>query len=85
MFVQDGSALYRGTGLNRSEMYSRFNSSSAADIRFYMLTDFALKREAGKSVNPGKVCNWRLIPEKVVSGYLATDTLSLTNNRTVRQ
>jgi len=85
LFVQDNSALYRGTGLSRSELYSRFNSSSAADMRYYLLTDFSLKREAGKSVNPGKVCNWRLIPEKVVSGYLANDTLSLTNNRTVRQ
>ena len=72
------SVLLKGSGVSRGEIQSRLNCSSEADIRYYMLTDFWLKREAGKGVNPKKVSNWRLIPEDVVSAYLASDTINFT-------
>lgn len=85
LYVQDGSALYRGTGLSRDEMKARFNSTSDADLRYYILTDLSLKRESGISLKPQRAGSWKLIPEKVVSGYLAKDTLTTTNNRFIRQ
>lgn len=85
LYVQDGSALYRGTGLSRDEMKSRFNSTSEADLRYYILTDISLKRDAGKAIKPERAGSWKLVPEKVVSGYLAKDTLATTNNRFIRQ
>lgn len=76
-FLYSGSEsiLIKGAGIDRMEMLSRLNCSSEADIRYYILTDFALKHESGRGLTPRNVCNWSLVPEKVVSGYLASDTL----------
>lgn len=70
------SVLIKGSGLNRLEILSRLNCSSEADIRYYILTNFALNKEGGRGVAPRKVCSWKLVPEDVVSGYLAKDTVN---------
>ncbi|MGX8690333.1 MAG: bifunctional metallophosphatase/5'-nucleotidase [Bacteroidaceae bacterium] len=69
------SALLKGSGISRSEILRRFNSSSEADIRYYMLTDLALLREDGKGLAPAGTYNWKLIPEKRVEELLAVDTI----------
>ena len=70
------SVLIKGSGLDRLEVLSRLNCSSEADIRYYILTNFALNKEGGRGVAPRRVCSWKLVPEDVVSGYLAEDTVN---------
>ena len=70
------SVLIKGSGLDRLELLSRLNCSSEADIRYYILTNLALSKEGGRGVAPRKVCSWKLVPEDVVSGYLAKDTVN---------
>ena len=69
------SALLKGSGIDRSGILERFNSSSEADIRYYMLTDLALLREDGKGLVPAVTGNWKLVPEKRAEELLAVDTI----------
>ena len=69
------SALFKATGITHKSIVRRLEVSSSTDIRYYMITDFTLKRKAGKDVNIRNVCNWRLVPEDIVEGCLARDTI----------
>ena len=69
------SALFKATGITHKSILRRLEVSSSTDIRYYMITDFTLKRKAGKDVNIRNVCNWRLVPEDIVEGCLARDTI----------
>lgn len=69
------SALFKGARIRRKEMPGRLELSSAADIRYFMITDLALTREVGKPVRLSTVSNWRLVPEKLVQESLAKDTI----------
>lgn len=69
------SALFKATGITHKSIVRRLEVSSSTDIRYYMITDFTLKRKAGKDVNIRNVCNWRLVPEDIVKGCLARDTI----------
>lgn len=69
------SALFKATGITHKSIVRRLEVSSSTDIRYYMITDFTLKRKAGKDVNIRNVCNWRLVPEDIVDGCLARDTI----------
>lgn len=70
------SALLAATGISRKEMRKRFVTSGAADIRFYMLTELALRHEAENSVRIRPVSNWKLIPDDVVNSCLSVDTVN---------
>lgn len=76
-FLYSGSesALFKTTGLKLKDMRERLNGSSMADIRFYLLTDLALKREADMPVKVRKTTSWYLVPAGVVSDCLAKDTV----------
>ena len=69
------SALFKVEGLSRKSISKRLEVSSSADIRYYMITAFALKKEVGKEVDVRRVCNWKLVPEQIVAGCLAHDTI----------
>lgn len=70
------SAIMVATGITRKEMRKRLVSSGAADIRFYMLTELALKHEVGNPVRIRPVSSWKLIPDDVVNSCLSVDTVS---------
>ena len=74
------SAVIRASGIRQKEMPGRFNASSAADIRYYVLTEFALTREDGNDVEVKKVSNWKLVPENLVQNHLRTDTVHFSLN-----
>ena len=57
------------------DMQKRLVSSSMADIRYYMLTNLALSREAGRPVTVRPLSSGRLIPEDIVSDCLKRDTI----------
>ena len=69
------SALFKVKGLSRKGIAKRLEVSSSADVRYYMITAFALKKEAGKVVDISRVCNWRLVPENIAAGCLSKDTI----------
>ena len=71
------SAVFKGAGLSHKDIIKRLVLSSSADIRFYMITDFALAREKNRQINVNVLSNWRLVPEEIVSGCLARDTIQL--------
>lgn len=78
------SAVFKATGLSRKDMLKRLDISSSADVRYYMITDFALSQESGREVRFDGFSNWKLIPEPLVEGCLARDTInfSVLNERT---
>jgi hypothetical protein len=57
-------------------MLKRLDISSSADVRYYMITDFALSQESGKEVRFDGFSNWKLVPEPLVEGCLARDTIN---------
>lgn len=69
------SALFKIGSLSHKNIGRRLEISSSTDLRYYMITEFALKCKAGKKVDVRKVCNWRLVPEQIVAGCLAHDTI----------
>ena len=75
LYGGDESALFKATGLLYKDMKDRFESSSMADIRYYMITDLALRHEMGNQVRVRKVSNWKLVPEQIVGECLSHDTL----------
>lgn len=75
LYSSSESPVFRATDLKLRDMRERLNNSSMADIRFYMLTDLALRHEMDQSVKVKKITNWKLVPEDIVSGCLAKDTI----------
>ena len=69
------SALFKVDGLSHKEIMGRLKVSSSTDLRYNLITGFALKRLIGKEVEVSKACNWRLVPEDIVEGCLARDTI----------
>ena len=78
------SAVFKATGLSHKDMQRRLDISSSADVRYYMITDFALSQESGREVRFDALSNWRLVPEPLAEGCLARDTISfyVLNERT---
>ena len=70
------SALFLANGITHKEMLERFNGSSMADLRFFMLTDMQLRNEMGTKVSVANRTNWKLVPEDIVSSCLANDTVN---------
>ena len=67
------SALFAGGVLKHKDMPGRCNLSSAADIRYFMITQMAFSDD--RRVNVNTFSNWRLVPERLVSECLAKDTI----------
>ena len=84
MFSSTGSAILRVTGMTLTDIQKRLNGSSAADIRYYMITDLALRKEMDMAVKVKPVSTWRLVPENVVSGCLADDTVNFSIMNQIR-
>lgn len=80
LYANRESAVIKGAGIRLKEMPKRFNASSAADIRYYVLTDFALTREDGKDIEVKKLNNWKLVPENLVLDHLKSDTVHFSLN-----
>lgn len=70
------SLLYDSTGISRKDMVSRLCSTSMSDLRYYLITAFALHHEEGRSVPVKKCSDWKLVPEETVAGFLAADTVN---------
>ena len=75
LYSSNESAIFNATDINFKDMRRRLNGSSRADIRYYMLTDLALRHEVGIPVKVNKTTNWKLLPESIVSDCLAKDTI----------
>ena len=71
-----GTTLCRVIGLTTKEMRERLVISSPADIRYYMITRIALTREAGMAYTVPVMSQWKLVPQDIVSGCLAKDTVN---------
>lgn len=67
------TCLFKATGLRRSDMPRRLNGASSIDIRYYMISDFALNGKTGVKVT--YPVHRRLIPEALVQDCLGNDTL----------
>ena len=70
-----GTTLCRVIGLTPKEMRGRLVVSSPADIRYYMITRISLSREAGMAYAVPVMSQWKLVPQDIVSGCLAKDTV----------
>lgn len=70
------SALFLANGITHKEMLERFNGSSMADLRFFMLTDMQLRNEMETKVSVARYTNWKLVPQDIVSACLAKDTVN---------
>ena len=84
LFSSTESPVLRATGMTLPDMQKRLNGSSAADIRYYMITDLALRKEMDIPVQVKPVTTWRLVPETIVSECLANDTVNFTIMNQVR-
>lgn len=84
LFSSTGSALLRITGMTLTDIQKRLNGSSAADLRYFMITDLALRKEMDMAVSVKPVTAWRLVPEKVVNACLANDTVNFNIMNQVR-
>ena len=69
------SAIFKATALSHKDIPKRLNVSSSADIRYYMITDFAMRHMDNRIVDVRPLNNWRLVPERIVAGCLANDTI----------
>jgi 2',3'-cyclic-nucleotide 2'-phosphodiesterase/3'-nucleotidase len=54
-----GGHLTEGAGLNNDELRSRLISSTDRDFRYYIMKSI----EEKKTVNPGAMNNWKIVPE----------------------
>lgn len=75
LYSGDESVLIKATGLSEKEMSRRFQASATADIRYYLLTKFAVNAEEDKAVNVDGYYNWKLVPQNTVNAFLAKDTV----------
>lgn len=71
----DESALFKATDLLHKDMSRRLESSSMADVRYYMITDLALRHEMGNKVRVNRFSNWKLVPEQIARECLSHDTI----------
>ena len=76
LYGNGSSAIFKATGLTHKEIRERYNGSTTADIRFFMLTDLALRHDMGLKVSAPGNSKWKLVPEDIVSGCLAKDTVN---------
>ena len=76
LYSSGDSPVFRATSITHKEMHERFNGSSMADLRFFMLTDMQLRNEMGIKVSVAPNKNWKLVPEDLVSSCLANDTVN---------
>ena len=74
-----GTSLPRLIGVTPAEFRSRLNSSSPADIRFYMITAIALSHETDQKYVVSRMTDWSLVPRDIVSDCLAKDTVNFNN------
>lgn len=74
-----GTSLPRLIGVTPAEFRSRLNSSSPADIRFYMITAIALSHETDQKYVVNRMTDWSLVPWDIVSDCLAKDTVNFNN------
>jgi 2',3'-cyclic-nucleotide 2'-phosphodiesterase/3'-nucleotidase len=74
-----GTSLPRLIGVTPAEFRSRLNSSSPADIRFYMITAIALSHETDQKYVVNRMTDWSLVPRDIVSDCLAKDTVNFNN------
>lgn len=84
LFSSSGSALLRTTGMTLTDIQKRLNGSSAADLRYYMITDLSLRKEMDMEVKVKPVSTWKLVPENLVSECLANDTVNFVIMNQVR-
>ena len=75
LYASGESAVFKATDIRLKDMPKRYNGASTADIRYYMLTDLALRHEMNIAVTVKKTSRWKLVPEEIVSGCLAKDTV----------
>ena len=71
------SPLFDVPGITRENIRRRTVVASGADLRYYIITDFYIKRESGKPVTVPRYGNWSLIPVKAVQEKLSSDTLNI--------
>jgi 2',3'-cyclic-nucleotide 2'-phosphodiesterase / 3'-nucleotidase len=57
-----GGHFTEGAGIGKDELRSRVITSTDRDLRYYILKSI----EAKKTINPERVNNWKLVPEKLV-------------------
>lgn len=77
LFGGSESVLSPATGISGLGLQKRINASSRADIRFYIITQFALAKESGRAVGIPETAHWKLVPEDVAREYLAKDTIDI--------
>ncbi|MBR4842676.1 MAG: bifunctional metallophosphatase/5'-nucleotidase [Bacteroidaceae bacterium] len=70
------SPLFKVPGLTRDGIRRRTIVVSGADIRYYIITDFYIKGENGKSVTMPDYGNWCLIPENSVKEMASSGTVN---------
>ena len=71
------SPLYDIPGFTRDEIRRRTVVTSGADMRYFIITDFYIKRESGRPVSIPGNDNWHLIPYKAVKDFLSSDTVNI--------
>jgi 2',3'-cyclic-nucleotide 2'-phosphodiesterase / 3'-nucleotidase len=64
-----GGHLVEGAGIPKDELRSRLIFSTDRDLRYYILKSI----EAEKTINPGILNNWKIIPEKWVKTAVPRD------------
>jgi 2',3'-cyclic-nucleotide 2'-phosphodiesterase/3'-nucleotidase len=64
-----GGHIRNGAGLSASELLERLVFSTDKDLRYYMIKWIEENRE----LMPRKFQNWKLVPERVVSGSIARE------------
>lgn len=67
-----------GIGVSREEILERVQLSNKADVRFHIITDFAVKAETGRSVTVEQLNNWKLIPQDIAARALSKERIYIT-------
>ncbi len=67
-----------GIGVSREEILERVQLSNKADVRFHIITDFAVKAETGRSVTVEQLNNWKLIPQDIAVRALSKERIYIT-------
>lgn len=76
LFSGTESPLREALGVGLKDFAARQNLSSPTDLKYYIITAFALKNEEGREVRIPRYANWKLVPENVTDGFLAVDTVN---------
>lgn len=70
-----------GVGIPREHIAARVQISTKADVRFHIITDFAIKAENGRSVTVERMNNWKIVPEGIAEQALSTGRLYMEEKR----